>query len=93
MKSHERIGSHRAANPRRPEYGLPERAETPEGALETSHVLAHDAETAPRSDVGRRVATRKRNGLGQTPRADVDNNARRGMGCREASRQFGRGNL
>jgi hypothetical protein len=47
----------------------------------------------PGAGTGRRVAAWKRNGLGRSPRVDVDNNTRRGMGCREASWQSGRGNL
>jgi hypothetical protein len=43
-------------NSRRPEYGLPIRAETPEGALETGHALARGADLAPRSGTGRHVA-------------------------------------
>jgi hypothetical protein len=51
-------------NTRRPEYGLPIRAETPEGALETGHVLAHDA-----------VTTLSREGGKRTTCGDADNGA------------------
>ena len=43
-------------NSRRPEYGLPIRAETPGGALETGHALARGAGPAPRSGNGRHAA-------------------------------------
>jgi len=87
---------------RRPEYGLPIRAEIPGGALETGHVLAHDETTAPEQsgraepDGVRRRG--QRSGLGpshQRPCALATSlgarwstrNARRGKGCREASRR------
>jgi hypothetical protein len=42
LKTQERIGSDPAANHRRPEYGLPGRAETPEDACERGRALARD---------------------------------------------------
>lgn len=48
-------------NTRRPEYGLPDRAETPEGARENRRVLAHGAASGrsrDRSGRGHCVATR-----------------------------------
>jgi hypothetical protein len=74
-------------NSRRPEYGLPIRAETPEGPLETDCVLAHGAETAPRSGAGHRAATRRRVELGRPLRRPPTEKVRRGKGCREASRR------
>jgi hypothetical protein len=87
-------------NTRRPEYGLPIRAETPGGALETGRVLACDFVTALSRESGtrRRVATRtterartlaiKSGALETSPHARWSTTkARRGKGCREMSRR------
>jgi hypothetical protein len=85
-------------NTRRPEYGLPIRAETPGGALETGYVLAHDATTNLPIGQRRRAATwtteRARTlaaaagALETSPDARRSTkNVRRGKGRREAPRR------
>jgi hypothetical protein len=85
-------------NTRRPEYGLPIRAETPGGALETGHVLAHDATTTfqavndgvrrrgQRSELG--PSQQRPGALATSPGARWSTkNVRRGKGRRETPRR------
>jgi hypothetical protein len=92
------------ANPRRPEYGLPIRAETPGGAPATGCVLAHGAATAPRSgdrtpcgyaDNGASSDRRyKLSGVGnKTMRATVDNKRQEGQGVPKGVPAIGRETL
>jgi hypothetical protein len=93
-------------NTRRPEYGLPKRAETPEGAPETGCVLAHDAwplyfyaewtgrRAATRTtERARTVATVERCSGNITERASVDTQRQEGQGVPRGVPAIGRENL
>jgi hypothetical protein len=92
-ETQERIGSHRRVKTadRSTDFRtglkpLKARLETPTLSRVTPNPLLGAAEDDTRQ-------RGKAPGSDTTPRRRVDNNATRGKGCREASRQFGRENL
>jgi hypothetical protein len=79
-------------NSRRPEYGLPIRSETPEGALETGRVLARGAEIALRS----RTDATRRHGTGRAragATANADRQRQEGQGVPRGVPAIGRETL
>jgi hypothetical protein len=80
-------------NTRRPEYGLPIRAETPGGALETGCVLAHDSHSLSlgRVQFGRRVATRTTERARTLATADRCSGDITGRAMVDSKRQEGQG--